>query len=172
MNFFTKLKSDGAQLPPSPPLKSLMLAGVGSFLAISAIVFVNTILHETLAVSGFLASFGASCLLVFGFPDAPFAQPRNVVAGHFTGSCIGLVCMAMFGNHWWSLAFALALTVVVMMSARIVHPPAASNPLIISLAQPSWTFLFFPTLTGAVVLIAIALLYNNLTREAKYPKYW
>jgi CBS-domain-containing membrane protein len=38
--------------------------------------------------------------------------------------------------------------------------------------QPSWGFLLFPTLVGALVLVAVALVYNNATRDAKYPKYW
>ena len=31
---------------------------------------------------------------------------------------------------------------------------------------------FFPTLFGAVILTAISLVYNNATRENKYPRYW
>ena len=33
-------------------------------------------------------------------------------------------------------------------------------------------FLLFPTLTGAVLIIAVALVYHNLRREARWPKYW
>jgi CBS-domain-containing membrane protein len=53
-----------------------------------------------------------------------------------------------------------------------VHPPAGSNPVIIFLAQPGWGFLLFPTLIGALLLILVALLYNNATRASRYPKYW
>ena len=40
------------------------------------------------------------------------------------------------------------------------------------LAQPGWGFLLFPTLLGALIVVAVALVYNNLTRDARYPKYW
>ena len=173
MNFFTKLKGDNAPLPAPPPAQHLIIAGTGSLLAISLIALASTALNNTLSAPLLLASFGASCLLVFGYPDAPFSQPRNVVAGHFTGTLIGLVYTTALGAHWWSLALAIAATMVVMMLFRIVHPPAASNPLIIyGASSVTWKFLVFPTLAGALVLVAIALVFNNLTREAKYPKYW
>jgi CBS-domain-containing membrane protein len=38
--------------------------------------------------------------------------------------------------------------------------------------QPGWSFLLFPTLVGALVVVAVALIYNNVTRDAAYPKYW
>jgi CBS-domain-containing membrane protein len=54
----------------------------------------------------------------------------------------------------------------------VVHPPAGSNPVIVFLSQPAWTFALYPTLLGAVVVVLIALLYNNVTRATNYPKYW
>jgi CBS-domain-containing membrane protein len=66
----------------------------------------------------------------------------------------------------------VATAVALMMLTRTIHPPAGSNPVIIFLTQPSWHFLLFPTLIGALILVVVALIYNNITREAKYPKYW
>ena len=57
-------------------------------------------------------------------------------------------------------------------ATRTVHAPAGSNPVIVFLLQPSWSFLLFPTVVGALLLTAVALLYNNATRESRYPKYW
>jgi CBS-domain-containing membrane protein len=37
----------------------------------------------------------------FGFPDAPFSQPRNVIVGHVMCSFVGLSSVALFGQHWW-----------------------------------------------------------------------
>ena len=44
--------------------------------------------------------------------------------------------------------------------------------MIIFLAQPDWDFLLFPTLTGALLLMLVALVYNNATRAVRYPRYW
>lgn len=163
-----KLKGDGAALPPLPSARSIALAGLGGVLAIAAIAA----LGERLSLSLVLGSFGASCVLVFGFPDSPFSQPRNVVAGHGLSSLIGLLVLSLCGPHWWALALAVGLAIAVMMLTRTVHPPAGSNPVIVFLLQPGWNFLWFPTLSGAVLLVAVALLYNNLARPANYPKYW
>lgn len=164
-----KLKGEGsAALPPMPSYKTVALASLGGVLAIAAIAG----LGEGLSVSLVLGSFGASCVLVFGFPDSPFSQPRNVVAGHGLSSLIGLLLLSLCGPHWWSLALAVGLAIAVMMLTRTVHPPAGSNPVIVFLLQPGWNFLWFPTLSGALLLVAAALLYNNLSRPANYPKYW
>lgn len=168
MSFLAKLKGDGAALPPQPSFKSAALAWGGGFLAIASVA----LLTNQLAVMLVLGSFGASCVLVFGFPDVPFAQPRNVIVGHFLSSLIGLAFLIAFGPHWWSVAPAVGTAIAVMMLTRTVHPPAGSNPVIVYLMQPGWGFLIFPTLVGALVVIAVALIYNNATREARYPKYW
>jgi|GEM_PF-5478322 len=36
-----------------------------------------------------LRYLGATCVLLFGFPDAPFSQPRNIVSGHVISAFIG-----------------------------------------------------------------------------------
>lgn len=166
--FLKKLKGDGASLPPQPSNKSVALAWLGGVLAIAAVAA----LTDSLSVALLLGSFGASCVLVFGYPDVPFSQPRNVVAGHVISSLVGLVFLVAFGPHWWAVALAVGTAIALMMLTRTVHPPAGSNPVIIFLTQPSWGFLLFPTLVGALVLVAVALIYNNATRGAKYPKYW
>lgn len=168
MSLLSKLKGDHAPLPPQPSTKAVALAWLGGFLAIAAVASLN----DFLSVALVLGSFGASCVLVFGYPDVPFSQPRNVVAGHFISSLVGIVFLFAFGPHWWSVALAVGTAIALMMLTRTVHPPAGSNPVIVFLMQPSWSFLLFPTLIGALVLVAVALIYNNVTRDAKYPKYW
>lgn len=166
---FHKMKGEGnAALPPLPSYKNVALAWLGGVLAISSIAG----LSEYLPLALVLGSFGASCVLVFGFPDVPFSQPRNVVVGHFLSSLIGLLFLTIFGAHWWSLALAVGTAIAAMMLTRTVHPPAGSNPVIVFLVQPAWSFLWFPTLSGALILVVIALFYNNLVRSAHYPKYW
>ena len=168
MSLLKKIRGDGAALPPRPTLKSAALAWLGGFIAIATVA----VLTDQLAIALVLGSFGASCVLVFGFPDVPFAQPRNVILGHFLSSLIGLAFLAAFGPHWWSVAPAVGTAIAVMMLTRTVHPPAGSNPVIVFLMQPGWSFLLFPTLAGALIIVAVALIYNNVTREAAYPKYW
>ena len=168
MSFLGRFKGDGAALPPPPALKVVALAWLGGFLAIAGVAA----LTDLLSVALVLGSFGATCVLVFGYPDVPFSQPRNVIAGHAISSLVGLVFLAAFGPHWWAVALAVGTAIALMMLTRTVHPPAGSNPVIVFLTQPSWSFLVFPTLVGALVLVAVALIYNNATRDVRYPKYW
>jgi len=168
MSFLAKFRGDGAALPPQPPLKAVALAWLGGFLAIAAVA----LLTDALSVALVLGSFGATCVLVFGYPDVPFSQPRNVIGGHALSSFTGLLFLTVFGAHWWAVALAAGTAIALMMLTRTVHPPAGSNPVIVFLTQPAWSFLLFPTLVGALVVVVVALLYNNATRTARYPKYW
>jgi CBS-domain-containing membrane protein len=168
MNLFEKLKGDNAKLPPKHSIRAILVAWIGGFLAISAVTLLSNVFSTALV----LGSFGASCVLIFGFPDVPFSQPRNVIGGHFLSSLIGLLCLNIFGATWWSVAIAVGTSIAVMMLTRTTHPPAGSNPVIIYLLKPTWSFLLFPTLLGAIVLVVIAIVYNNLANEGKYPKYW
>jgi len=163
-----KLKGEGVALPPKPGIKEIALAWLGGFLAISLIAS----LAQSLEMMLILGSFGASCVLLFGFPEAPFSQPRNLVAGHFLSSLVGLLFLTFCGPTWWSVALAVGTSIALMMATRTVHPPAGSNPVIVFLIQPGWDFLLFPTLIGALLLAVVALIYNNLSRSDKYPKYW
>ncbi|GGC00153.1 membrane protein [Oxalicibacterium flavum] len=155
-------------VPPRAPLTTILLAGLGGFCAIATIALVADFTQAILI----LGSFGASCVIVFALPDTSLAQPRNVIAGHFLSSLTGLVYLYAFGPHWWSLALAVGTAIAIMMLTRTVHPPAGSNPVIVFLGMPGWSFLLFPTLCGAVLLVLVALIYNNFVRKKKYPLYW
>ena len=172
-NLLTKLKGDHAALPAAFNSKAVSLAWLGAFIAISAVALLSSQLSYLLI----LGSFGASCVVLFAYPDVPFSQPRNVILGHFLSSLTGLIFISIFGVAWWVLAAAVASAIAIMMLTRTVHPPAGSNPVIIwimaaSHADLSWQFLLFPTLVGAIVITLVALIYNNLTRKGNYPKYW
>jgi CBS-domain-containing membrane protein len=163
-----RLPGAGGSRPPHLGLRAIALGGLGGFLAIGALA----LLGGSLGVVLLLGSFGASCVLLFGYPEAPFAQPANVVGGHAISALIGLTALHVFGSQPWSLALAVGVSIAVMMATRTVHPPAGSNPVIVFLGHSAWSFLLFPVLSGAVILVLIALLFNNAVRKAPYPHYW
>jgi CBS-domain-containing membrane protein len=166
--FLVKFKGDGAALPATPPFKSVAVAGAGGFVAIASLAWLTNFSSTPLI----LGSFGATCVLIFGFPDAPFSQPRNVVVGHVLSTLIGVTALTLFGPHWWAAGLAAGAAIAAMMATRTVHPPAGSNPVIVFMSQPGWGFVIYPTLVGALLLAALALVFNNSTRKANYPKYW
>jgi CBS-domain-containing membrane protein len=160
--------SGGGMLPPRESLTNVAAAFVGGFCAIAVVALLTTALKVPLV----LGSFGATCVLVFGFPKAPFSQPRNVIAGHLLSSCIGLVFLSLFGAQWWSMALALSTAIAVMLVTRTVHPPAGSNPVIVMLSHPTWAFALTPTLYGAALIVVVALIVNNVGALRRYPAYW
>lgn len=159
---------DQANIPARPSLKVSVLAGLGGFLAITAI----TALANGLSLPLILGSFGASCMILFGLPDSPLAQPRNTVFGHLICSFMGLFFLTFFADFWWALPTAVGCSMAAMMLTRTVHPPAVSNPVIVFLIGPDWSFLLMPTFAGAVVLVLVAFFYNNFVRKIPYPRYW
>jgi CBS-domain-containing membrane protein len=168
MSYFEKFKGLSTPLPPSPSLKQIAFIWVGGLLAAAAVGYLAYITHQPLV----LGSFGASIFVLFVIPDTPFAQPRNVIGGHFVSSLTGLCFLHFVGPEWWSMAIALATAIALMQLLRVPHPPAGSNPFIVFLSGADWSFLVMPTLAGAVVLVLVALFFNNLSVGRSYPTYW
>ena len=70
----------------------------------------------------------------------------------------------------------MGIAIVAMQYFRSVHPPAGANPLVILLTADKidydFTFLLFPVLSCAVILVAIAYIINNLFNKKNWPIYW
>ena len=162
------MRGDGANPPPRSSLSVIITTVIAAIAVIGGLSYLT---HE-LELMLLLGTFGASSLLVFAYPDSPFCQPRNVILGHLIGTAAGLVFLQFCPISWWCDALAVGTTIGLMKLTRTVHPPACSNPLIIFAIKPSWTFLLFPTLAGAALIVVVALFYHNLRREARWPKYW
>jgi CBS-domain-containing membrane protein len=156
------------QVPGSPPPSHILYSALGALIAISAV----TLLTQTTDIPFMMAPFGATCVLAFGVIDSPLAQPRNIIGGHLIAAIIAVMCVYLMGNTWYSLAIGVSASIAAMQITKTVHPPAGATPLVIIFAQPHWTFIFYPVLTGSLVIVIIALLFNNIFRTRRYPRYW
>lgn len=154
--------------PPRNTLEFSFYSGFGGLLAISIIAVIS----ERTSIPLIMAPFGASCVLAFGVPDSPLAQPRNILGGHFVSSLIGVLCYTYLGNSWYSLAIGVGLAIFIMQLTQTTHPPAGADPLVIILTGASWKFLINPVLSGSLILVVVALIFNNIHTKRKYPKYW
>jgi len=168
MSYFQKFKGASAPVPPMPPLKEIGFVWLGAVLAAAVIGFLAYYTKQPLV----LGSFGATIFILFILPESPFAQPRNVIGGHFISTLAGLAFLHFVSPDWWSMALALATALSLMQLLKVPHPPAGSNPFIVFLVGANWEFLFIPTLVGAILLVLVALFYNNLSSNRTYPKYW
>ncbi len=149
---------------PRPGWKRLAVAGTGGVIVIGLLGLMSDLTQLPLLV----ASFGASCVLVFTLPEAPVSQPLNVVAGHLISAACGLLIAALLPVTWWSIALAVGLAIVVMATLRVTHPPAGGNPIVVMTAAASWSYLVLPILVGVLVVVLVGLLVHRLTGTV-YP---
>ena len=117
-------------------------------------------------------SFGSSALILFVFHESEFAQPKNIFFGHLISIIIGILINEFIGISFISLGLSVGVCVSVMMYLKIVHPPAAANPLIALFADVSYDFILFPIVTGSIMLILISFLVNRFVLGREYPKKW
>ena len=158
----------GHARPSTPHWDHTLISGACSFVAIALLAW----LSETGVHPLVLGSFGASCVLLFAYPDSPFSQPRHIVLGHTLSTLLGLTVLMLFGADWWSMALAVALSIMLMMKLGTMHPPAGSNPLIVMMLKPGWLFALTPTLVGSLVLVVLGVWLVNLQPDKHYPRYW
>ncbi|WP_281850901.1 HPP family protein [Dyella sp. GSA-30] len=141
---------------------------IGGTAAIVVLGLAGQGLHQTVLI----APFGASCVLLFAAPESPFAQPRNLVFGHLLTASVGLAMLWLAGSSIWSVGLAVGLVVALMELTRTVHPPAGANPIVIMLGgKASLLFLFTPVLCGVGLLLALALVVNNVGGK-RWPLRW
>ncbi|EOH1637484.1 HPP family protein [Enterococcus faecalis] len=121
-----------------------------------------------------MAPFGASCVLAFGVSDSPLAQPRNIIGGHFIASMVGIIFKNYVGDTKISIAIAVGLSIALMLTTKTTHPPAGADPLVVLLTTEviGWKFLLFPVLSGALIIVILAFILNNVPKERKYPTFW
>jgi CBS-domain-containing membrane protein len=106
-------------------------------------------------------SFGSTALILFVFHDSEFARAKNVFFGHLISIVIGILFNHFMGISFISLGLSVGLCVTLMMYLKIVHPPAAANPLIALFTDVSYDFILFPVVAGSIILIALSYIINK-----------
>lgn len=129
-----------------------ILAGMGAFLGIALLSFFDASVMDFALL---MAPFGATAVLVFGVPESPLAQAKNVIGGHLITASIGIIFTLYIGVSPLTLALASGLAVTAMLLTKTTHPPAGANPILIMLAGEGWSFLVTPVLIGAVLLVLV-----------------
>lgn len=126
-----------------------------------------------------IGSFGASAVLVYGAPMADFSQPRNIVGGHFFSAIVGVSIYMLVKDLLLASAMAVSLAIVTMHFTRTLHPPGGATTLIAiiggdNIHQLGYAYVLYPVLSGAIIMMLVALLVNNLSTNPKrhYPVYW
>jgi CBS-domain-containing membrane protein len=148
---------------------------VGSFIGIGLIAFIDSKwlnVNDNLFLIG---SFGASSVLVYGSIQSPLAQPRNLVGGHLVSALIGVtVARFMPDIIWLTAPLAVSLAIVLMQITKTLHPPGGATALIAVIGSErihglGYSYVLSPVLTGCLILLVVALIFNNITSHRSYP---
>ena len=159
-----------------PPL----LGGVGAGVTIAILAYIT--FQSVLSGSNYglwlITTFGSTVVLVFGYPDNDFAQPKNVLLGHLLCALIGIIFVTLFKItqdrtiFFLAIGLAVGLSVMLMMALKVTHPPAGGNTIVVMLAQDSFQYLIFPIMVGAITIIIGGVIYNRFILKKKYPAKW
>ena len=148
-------------------VKQSILAGLFSIITIGILTFLT---YKTEFGIFLLASFGSSMVLLFGYPDSPFAQPKNVFFGHLITALVGLVILHFVPLPLFIIIpLAVGFGVGLMILFNITHPPAGGNPIIVIIGSVSFDYLLSPVITGSIIIIIFAIIINRFILKKSYP---
>ena len=147
--------------------KKALLAGIFSAFTIGIL----TVLTYKSALGLFIAgSFGSSMVLLFGFPESPFAQPKNVFFGHLVTAIVGLFFLYFVPLPiFLTIPLAVGFGVGLMILLNITHPPAGGNPIIVIIGSVSLDYLISPVILGSIIIITFAIIVNRFILRKSYP---
>ena len=150
-----------------PLLQKALIAGFFSTITIGVL----TVLTYKSPLGYFIAgSFGSSMVLLFGFPESPFAQPKNVFFGHLSTALVGVIFVHLFPLPIYiNIAVAVGVGVFVMILLNIVHPPAGGNPIMVIIGSASYDYLINPIIFGCIIILLLAIVINKYILKKNYP---
>ena len=146
-----------------------IIAGLSASIIIGVLAFLS---FETSTGFWLMFSFGSSTLIVLIFYESEFAQPGNIFFGHLIGIVIGILFNELIGISFVTLGLAVGTAVTLMMYFKVIHPPAAANPLIALFADVSLEYIVFPVIAGAVLIIFLSVIINKFILQRNYPTRW
>ncbi len=176
-NYFSKLKGT-TKSPPRVSFSVIVWSWIGAFLGIAAVSYINFNIIEDTDLVMIIGSFGASAVLIYGAIKSPLAQPRNLVGGHIFSAIIGVTCYKVLPSQMWlASSLAVATAIAIMHATKTLHPPGGATALIAVIGSTKihnlgYIYVVIPAGFGAVIMLIVALLVNNIPKNRKYPDFW
>ena len=175
--YFPKMKG-GGKSPPGVGLSEIFWSWCGSLMGIGICGVLSSHYFEPKDLTLIIGSFGASAVLVYAAIKSPLAQPRNLVGGHIISALVGVASYQLFGGTiWMAAALGVSGAIVAMLVTKTLHPPGGATALIAVIGGKKihdlgFLYAFLPAGAGALILLIVALLVNNLSKNRRYPEYW
>lgn len=159
------------------PERNTLVLG-GEFLGIVAVALAHYKLLDQSGLVMIIGSFGASAVLIYGVIGSPLAQPRNLLGGHILSAVIGVTAFKLLGaNPWVAAAVAVSTSIAVMQLTQTLHPPGGATALIAVIGGEGvhnlgYLYVLMATAMGAILMVVVALIINNIPKSRKYPAFW
>ena len=144
-------------------------SGISAAIVIGILAFLTL---ETSAGVWLMFSFGATVFIVFVLYDLETAQPKNIFFGHLISILVGIIFNETIGLSFYSLGLSVGIAVILMVYFKVMHPPAASNPLVAIFMELSFDFVLFPVIIGTILIILLSIFINKIILKRNYPKKW
>jgi len=120
-----------------------------------------------------IASFGSSMVLLYGYPESPFAQPKNIFFGHLLTALVGIFCLYLLPlPHYILIPIAVGLGVGLMILLNVTHPPAGGNPIIVVVGSVSLDYIISPIILGSIIILIFGTILNRFILRKNYPSKW
>jgi len=117
-----------------------------------------------------IASFGSTMVLLYGYPESPFAQPKNIFFGHLLTAIVGVFFLNLIPLPLYILIpISVGVGVGLMILLNVTHPPAGGNPIIVIMGSVSLDYIISPVITGSVIIVFFGVVLNRLILKKKYP---
>jgi len=144
-----------------------ILAGIFSTITIGVLTVLT---YKTEFGVFLIASFGSSMVLLFGYPESPFAQPKNIFFGHLLTSLVGVFFLYFIPLPLYIvIPLAVGFGVSLMILFQVTHPPAGGNPIIVIIGSVSLDYIINPIIIGTIIVLIFGLVLNRLILKKKYP---
>jgi len=144
------------------------IAALFSFLTIGALTLLT---YKTEYGIFLIASFGSTMVLLYGYPESPFAQPKNILFGHLLTAFVGVLSLLFIPlPDFILIPLAAGLGVGLMILFNVTHPPAGGNPIIVIIGGVSYDYLLSPIITGSIVILVFGVILNRFILKKNYPK--
>ena len=149
-------------------IKQSFLAGFFSIITIGVLTILT---YKTEFGIFLIASFGSSMVLLYGYPESPFAQPKNIFFGHLLTAIVGLIFLYFVPLPLFLIIpLAVGFGVSLMILLNVTHPPAGGNPIIVIMGSVSIDYLLNPIIIGAIIILLFGIIINRLILKKNYPK--
>ena len=144
-------------------------SGISAAIVIGVLAFLPL---RTSAGVWLMFSFGATVFIVFVLYNLETAQPKNIFFGHLVSVLVGIIFNETIGFSFYSLGLSVGVAVALMVYLKVMHPPAASNPLVVLFTDVSFDFILFPVITGSIAIILMSVFINKIILKRNYPTKW